>query len=132
MYWKVELSGFGFMGFSLVGGAWFLRKEDFSIMLFIPIIITAVLVSKRVVFDAAQKQVSVYLLGFPFKNCAFADFSGFNIVRKTYNGIYNGTDVAVKFLKPGNKTLKKVTLRSFGKTKLIEPFINETEYIMKM
>lgn len=111
--------------------AWYLRKEDFGIMFFIPITIIVALISKRVVFDTVQKQVSVYFLGIRFKKCAFIDFSGFNIVRKTYNGMYNGTDVTIKFLKPGSKTLQEVTLRSFGKTNPIEPFMNETEFIVK-
>ena len=111
--------------------AWSLRTEDFGITLFVPIIFIIVFASKRVVFDKTGNQVSTYFLGLPILNYAIKDFAGFDIVRKTMNGIYNGTDVRLKFLKPGNKNNNEVTLRSFGKTNPIEPFINETEFVMK-
>jgi hypothetical protein len=112
-------------------GAWFLRHDEYGFVLFVPITIIVVAASKRVVFDTVQKQVSTYLLGFPILNYPLTDFAGFGIVRKTVNGIYNGTDVRLKFLKAGSKNNSEVTLRNFGKTNPVEPFIKETEFVMK-
>jgi hypothetical protein len=86
--------------------------------------------TKRLIFDVTARQVIVYHLGFPVSRYPLANFDGFNIVRKTYNGLYSGTDVRLKFKKPDSPSVSEVTLADFNKTNPIEPFINETEFVL--
>ncbi|CAM3794467.1 hypothetical protein MUGA111182_10125 [Mucilaginibacter galii] len=86
--------------------------------------------TKRLIFDTSARQVIVYYLGLPISRYALANFAGFNIVRKTYNGLYSGTDVRLKFQKPSSHSTTDVTLADFNKTNPIEPFIAETEYVL--
>jgi hypothetical protein len=87
--------------------------------------------TKRLIFDASARQVVVSHLGFAVSRYPLANFAGFNIVRKTYNGLYSGTDVRLKFQKPNSQTPSEVTLADFNKTNPIEPFIAETEFVLK-
>jgi hypothetical protein len=100
--------------------------KQLSLIVLIPITIFLLTVSKRVVFELNTKKIRVYRLGIVFKSYALDTFTGFNIVRKTYNGLYSGTDVRLKF----NKS-SELTLADFGKTNPIETFIAETEYVLK-
>jgi len=85
---------------------------------------------KRLIFDISARQVVVSHLGFPVSKYPLANFAGFNIVRKTYNGLYSGTDVRLKFQKPNGQSVSEVTLADFNKTNPIEPFIAETEFVL--
>ncbi|WP_316843850.1 hypothetical protein [Pedobacter psychrodurus] len=100
--------------------------KQLSFIILIPILIFLLSVTKRVVFETSTKKIKVYRLGIVFKSYALEQFAGFNIVRKTTNGLYSGTDVRLKF----NKSAE-LTLADFGKTNPIETFIAETEYILK-
>lgn len=93
-------------------------------------IIMVFTITKRLVFDVLAREVIVYHLGFAISRYPLYNFAGFNIVRKTYNGIYSGTDVRLKFTKPDKQSTSEVTLADFNKTNPIEPFINETEYVL--
>jgi hypothetical protein len=104
--------------------------KQVSVFLLIPIALGLLTITKRVVFDTAQSKIKVYRLGVVFITYPITDLTGFNIVRKTYNGLYSGTDVRLKFTKPGNKQLRELTLMDFNKTNPIEPFINETEFVI--
>jgi len=86
--------------------------------------------TKRLIFDTSARQVIVYYLGLPLSKYPLANFAGFNIVRKTYNGLYSGTDVRLKFQKPNSQNVSDVTLADFNKTNPIEPFIAETEFVL--
>lgn len=104
--------------------------KQVSLFLLIPIILSLLTITKRVVFDTAQAKIKVYRLGFVFITYPITNFAGFNIVRKTYNGLYSGTDIRLKFIKPGSKHERELTLIDFNKTNPVEPFINETEFII--
>ena len=86
--------------------------------------------TKRLIFDTSARQVIVYHLGLPLSRYPLANFAGFNIVRKTYNGLYSGTDVRLKFQKLNSQSTTDVTLADFNKTNPIEPFIAETEFVL--
>ena len=101
-----------------------------SVLLLIPIAACLLTVTKKLVFDIAEQKIKLYRLGFVFTTYPISTFSGFNIVRKTYNGLYNGTDVRLKFLKAGSKQERELTLADFGKTNPIEGFIEETEFVI--
>jgi hypothetical protein len=104
--------------------------KQLSILLIIPVLACLLTVTKKMVFDIAGQKIKLYRLGFVVATYPISTFAGFNIVRKTYNGLYNGTDVRLKFLKPGSKQERELTLADFGKTNPIESFITETEYIL--
>ena len=104
--------------------------KQVSLFLLIPIVLGLLTITKKVVFDAIQSKIKVYRMGFLFITYPIADFAGFNIVRKTYNGLYSGTDVRLKFIKPGSKQQRELTLIDFNKTNPVEPFINETEFVI--
>lgn len=88
-------------------------------------------VSRRIIFDVGRKSIKLYLFGLPLITHPLSGFTGFSIVRKTHNGIYNGTDIRMKFVKDGSKTEKELTLKGFGKTNPIEPFLDETEFVLE-
>jgi hypothetical protein len=104
--------------------------KQLSILLIIPVLACLLTVTKKMVFDITAQKIKLYRLGFVVATYPISTFAGFNIVRKTYNGLYNGTDVRLKFLKPGSKQERELTLADFGKTNPIEGFITETEYIL--
>nr|WP_067056660.1 hypothetical protein [Mucilaginibacter sp. L294] len=104
--------------------------KQVSVFLLIPIVLGLLTITKRVVFDTVQSKIKVYRIGFVFITYPITDLAGFNIVRKTHNGLYSGTDVRLKFIKPGRKQQRELTLIDFNKTNPIEPFINETEFII--
>jgi hypothetical protein len=112
-------------------GAWSLRSQPLGLLALLPVIFTLAVASRRIVFDTARRQVRVCFFGFPVFTYPLADFAGFAIVRKTYNGLYNGTDVRMKFAKPGNTRKRELMLADFRKTNPIDPFMNETEFVMK-
>ncbi|SFM61966.1 hypothetical protein SAMN05428949_0197 [Chitinophaga sp. YR627] len=61
----------------------------------------------------------------------FEHFVTFQTVRKTYNGLYSGTEVHMYFQKPGENKEKAVVLASFRNTQKIERFIQEVNSIMR-
>jgi hypothetical protein len=117
--------------YSVIFGKGWPEKDQFIAFIpFIPLGFFLATVSRRVVFDVKRKSVRLYLFGLPLISHPLSGFSGFNIVRKTHNGIYNGTDIRMKFVKEGSKTEQELTLKSFGKTNPIEPFLDETEFVL--
>lgn len=105
--------------------------KQIPIFLLIPVIMFVVTVTKRLVFDVDAQAIKLYRMGILTTTYPINTFAGFNIVRKTYNGMYNGTDVRLKFNKPGSTQQRELTLADFGKTNPIEGFIDETEFVIK-
>ena len=114
----------------IFGNGWPEKDQFIAFIPFIPLGFFLATVSRRVVFDVNKKSIRLYLFGLPLISHPLSGFSGFNIVRKTHNGIYNGTDIRMKFVKEGSKVEKELTLKGFGKTNPIEPFLDETEFIL--
>lgn len=83
----------------------------------------------KITFDTAAKAVNVTSpTGIRNKQYLFADFIDFQIVRRTTNGAYTGTDVQMYF-RAGAKE-KMVVLRGFRSTSKIEQFLDEVHQIM--
>jgi hypothetical protein len=61
----------------------------------------------------------------------FEHFVNFQTVRKSYNGIYSGTEVLMYFLKPGDNKEKTVLLSTFRNSQKIERFVQEIQSIMR-
>lgn len=86
----------------------------------------------KIVFDTADKVVrSVSPIGLRNREYAFADFDGFQVIRKSTNMIYSGTDVQIYFRENNNKKAGMLILKSFVGTKKIDQFLEETGNIMK-
>lgn len=62
---------------------------------------------------------------------AFEHFVTFQTVRRTYNGIYSGTEVNIHFYRPGDKKERAMQLSTFRNTRKIERFIQEVKSIMR-
>ncbi len=71
------------------------------------------------------KMVRTYLFGFHKKEYRFDEFIRFQIVRKTTNFTYSGTEIRVEFTKG-----RMISLRNFNGTKQIDRFLEETSDIM--
>lgn len=112
--------------------AWAARDRQLMLFALIPVTIGVVMFNKRIVFNMLQQQVNLSVLGIPLASYPFTHFAGFSIVRKTMNGMYNGTDVRMKFIKQGTKRIRELLLADFRKTNPIEPFIKEVEYILTL
>ncbi|RXK83139.1 hypothetical protein [Filimonas effusa] len=61
----------------------------------------------------------------------FSEFVNFQTIRKTYNGVYTGTDVIMYFQKEGSNKQKALLISSLRNTQKIERLIQEIESIMK-
>lgn len=61
----------------------------------------------------------------------FEHFVTFQTIRKTYNGLYSGTEVHMYFQKPGDNKEKVLMMASFRNTQKIERFIHEVKSIMR-
>lgn len=86
----------------------------------------------KIVFDTAAKVVrTVSPIGLRNREYAFADFDGFQVIRKSTNMIYSGTDVQIYFRENNNKKAGMLVLKSFIGTKKIDLFLEETGNIMK-
>jgi hypothetical protein len=107
------------------------NDKEMAIFALIPLFACALTITKRVVFNVEEQKIKLYRLGFVNATYPISTFAGFNIVRKTYNGMYNGTDVRLKFTKPGSKQERELILADFNKTNPIEEFLDETEFILK-
>ena len=114
----------------LFGNGWPEKGQFIPFLPFIPLGFFLATLSRRVIFDVQRKSVRLYLFGLPIVTHPLPGFTGFSIVRKTHNGIYNGTDIRMKFRKDGKKEDKELTLKSFGKTNPVEPFLDETEFVL--
>ena len=99
-------------------------------ILLLPIIFLSAMLSKRVYFDAATKEFVVKYFGLTFEKEALEKFTNFLVTRKTHNGMHSGTDVRLKFSTANNKEKRSSHLYDFKKTKNIEGFMEETQYIM--
>lgn len=71
-------------------------------------------------------------LGIGNHRYSFDEFVNFQTIRKTYNGVYTGTDVEMYFQKAASNKLRSVQVSSFRNTKKIERLISEIESIMKV
>jgi len=105
-------------------------ERPYTIILIFPFLLVLAAFTKRICFDPFTRQIIVYRLGFVMARYSRDAFSGFNIVRKTYNGLYNGTDVRLKFRKTGSSREQELTLETFNKTVPIEAFLKETEWVL--
>ncbi|WP_118975435.1 hypothetical protein [Taibaiella koreensis] len=105
-------------------------EHRFSIILIFPLLLLLATFSKRIYFDPSKRQIVVYRFGIITAHYNRGDFTGFNIVRKTYNGLYNGTDVRLKFRKAGNNKEQELTLETFKKTVPIADFLKEAEWVL--
>jgi hypothetical protein len=84
----------------------------------------------KITFDTYSKTVKrIMPLGLGTKQILFEDFTGFNIVRRTTNMIYSGTDIHMNFHPQGAKPYTLVVKR-FRKTKKIERFLEETRTLL--
>jgi hypothetical protein len=118
--------------YSIIFGKGWPEKDQFIPFLpLIPLGFFLATISRRVIFDVNRKSVRLYLFGLPLITYLISGFRGFSIVRKTHNGIYNGTDVRMKFVKDGKKEEKELTLKGFGKTNPVEPFLDETDFVLE-
>lgn len=61
----------------------------------------------------------------------FEHFVSFQTVRKTYNGIYSGTEVHMFFHKPGDNKENAIVLSTFRNTQKIERFLQEIKTILR-
>jgi hypothetical protein len=84
----------------------------------------------KTIFDTAGKVVRVVS---PYRNkeYAFEDFDGFQIVRRSTNMIYTGTDVQIYFRENNNRKAGMLVLNTFMGTKKIDQFLEETRSIME-
>lgn len=84
----------------------------------------------KIIFDTAGRCVRVVS---PFRNkeYAFEDFDGFQIVRRSTNMIYTGTDVQIYFRANNNQKAGMLVLKTFMGTKKIDRFLEEANNIMR-
>lgn len=61
----------------------------------------------------------------------FEHFVNFQTVRRSYNGIYSGTEVHMYFHKPGDEKMKAMVLSTFRNSQKIERFITEINSILR-
>lgn len=115
----------------IFGKGWPEKDQFIPFLPLIPLGFFLATISRKVIFDVNRKSVRLYLFGLPLITHPLSGFTGFSIVRKTHNGIYNGTDVRMKFVKNGSKEVKELTLKGFGKTNPVEPFLDETEFVLE-
>lgn len=106
-------------------------ERHFSLILILPLLLVLAMVTKRIYFDPQSRQIIVYRLGIAMARYRKDAFTGFTIVRKTHNGLYDGTDVRMKFRKPGSSREQELTLETFNKTTPIESFLQETEWVLR-
>lgn len=124
-----------YLGYYLVRGT-FLNDGDFRGYL---AVIAAFAFGFGLIFAAFSTmvfdpQAGVIRNEWPFKmriiEYPFRNFTGFNIVRRTTNAMYSGTDVRMNFQLADGK-VKVLALRSFRSTKKIERLLEETRSIMQ-
>jgi len=81
----------------------------------------------KIVFDTSERAIYVVSpIGLGNKKHAFDDFERFQIVRRTTNAIYSGTDVQMHF-----KNNKILVVRQFNSSRRIEQFLDEVRSIME-
>lgn len=88
--------------------------------------------TRRTKFDTNTRMIHTGMIGgLRHKEYPFNAAAGFDIIRKTTNFIYSGTDVGLKLDVGKPDRLDVITLRSFLTTGPIDLFIRETETILK-
>lgn len=86
----------------------------------------------RIVFDLQHQTVSrISPIGLGNRQYRFAEFTGFQTVRRSMNFIYSGTDVHMYFAPAGKRKEEVLQLSSFRNTRKIDRFIAEVQQIMK-
>lgn len=130
----LALFAWGIYALTLGSGNHYKKASDAFFATYFPLIIGfAFLVScftKTMLDKAGRKIILSYAGGLYKKEYFFSDFVRYLIVRKTTNMIYSGTDVRMELQPAGKTKTTVVTMRSFGKTRKIERFIEETNAIM--
>lgn len=82
-------------------------------------------------FDKNQRKVIQSTFGgLKVNEYAFDDLVRFQIIRKTTNLIYSGTDVNAEIYLPNKDTMKTLMMRSFISTKKIDRFLDEANTIL--
>ncbi|KAA2239716.1 hypothetical protein F0L74_26350 [Chitinophaga agrisoli] len=139
---KIGLLVFG-LGFLFIGihectpAAWVTETTTIGklMMCVVPILFGVIFTAAaftKITFDTSARIVerkSPIMLG--NHRFSFNEFSHFQTIRKTYNGIYAGTDVQMYFLEKSSGKAKSMLLTSFRNTRHIDRFVEEVKSIMK-
>lgn len=96
----------------------------------IPLTIFIGIFSKRTYFDLQNNELIFKFFGITVSKFSLSDFHNFSIIRKTTNGVYNGTMIKLLFRKENGKIKESYELWNFNKTQGIEDFITEAQYII--
>lgn len=115
-----------FTAYGLLSGQ---SRTGYMIFICLGFLVTLASATRRVVFLTGAQIVRLSFFSIPMGTYRLSDFAGFQVVRKTHNGIYNGTDVRMTFTRAGSRRKKELTLRTFRKTAPIESFITETAFV---
>jgi len=130
------LGGFGIIAWGIFAyfGITPSLSNDPIFLVYLPVLFGLFLLfasTKKISFDTYSKVIRTsFIGGLKSKEYAFSSFRGFDIVRKTTNFVYSGTDVNIKLEDSKNNKIYGVLLQSFRSPKKIEQFIRETESII--
>ncbi len=130
--WGFFIFSFIFLGFlySFLTNELDESEVKFIYFSLIPLLIFIGLFSKRTYFDLHSNELTFKFFGVKISKFSLSDFHNFSIIRKTTNGVYNGTMIKLLFRKDNGQVKESYELWNFNKTQGIEDFITETRYII--